>query len=113
MHRIFHVFSPTGEDSTTLGIRTTVTEDDVTDPEADTTNLTNLVTTKDHGGVATSTPTQDAWISVTSDAATTDKTGTKYKTCQAQVRMLYWLSVSFVDCERSNEIFKHEGTDVV
>ena len=81
MHSIFHVVSPTGEDSTTVGIRTTVTEEEVTDPEADTTSLTNLVTTTDHGGVATSTPTEDTGSAMTSDAATTDKEGTNYKTC--------------------------------
>ncbi len=83
MHILFHAFAPTGEDSTTAGIRTTVTEGEVTDPEADTTSLTNLVTTTDHGGVATSTPAEDVGSATTSDAATMDKTGTNYKTCQA------------------------------
>ncbi len=68
----------TGEDRTTAGIPTT--EEDVTDPEADTTSLRNLITTTGHETVATSTRIEDAGGAMTSDAATTDKTGINYKT---------------------------------
>ena len=96
MHVLFHALAPKDEVSTTAAIPTI-------EEEADTTSLTNLVTTIGHGSVATSTQAEDVGSATTSDAATTDKTGTKYKTCQAQVRMLYWLYMSYVDYERSND----------